>query len=237
MLCGELNAEGGNMHERFDKRTHAGWCVGQCLKFKTLPQDVITVGIARGGVPIAAEVATVLGTPLDILVVAKLRMPELPRLSIGAVTGGGEFVLDNDLIRYSGLTERRIQQILGAEKSNAAERDRFYRRVHGAGDWARRTVLLVDDGMVQGLTMLAAIKEARRRGADRVIVCVPVASFQAAESVRKAADDVLCLRLLEPFGSIDEWYSEYPRLTDAEAKSILDRVTDAAPEKAACCAA
>ncbi len=225
------------MYERFEQRTQAGWCLAQPLKLRRIPRTALVVGVTRGGVPLASEISKILRLPMDILVVRKICCPGNTELSIGAVAASGEFVLDKDVIHYLGLSMTHVEELVANEKDIATERECFYRAGRQPEPWTGRTVLLIDDGMARGMTMLAAVKEARKRGAANVVVCVPVSSQQALEEVRSVADEVVCLRTPEPFSEVDLWYWDFAPMTDSGIRETLQGQNEPKTEAATMTAA
>ncbi|HTQ94663.1 MAG TPA: phosphoribosyltransferase [Streptosporangiaceae bacterium] len=200
--------------------------------------DVVVLALPRGGVPVAFEVARGLRAPLDVIVVRKLGVPFQPECGFGAIGEGGVRFVDDRLVRMARLTRQEIDSVEGRE------RDRLNRRLGRLrGDrppvpLAGRTAVVVDDGIATGSTARAACLVARARGASRLIVAVPVGSAQAAASLRRDADEVICLHTPEPFVAIGDWYADFSQVTDAEIAGLLARVPvcagtrDAAPDPA-----
>lgn len=183
----------------------------------------IVLGLPRGGVPVAAEVAARLGAPLDVMVVRKLGLPAHPELAIGAVAAGGVRVLNEDVVRSFGTTRREIDEVTRAELRELERREGAYR---GGGEppaVADRDVILVDDGLATGATMRAAIAGVRALRPARVIVAVPVAAPDTCHEIARLADDVLCLQTPEPFVAVGRWYRTFDQTTDDEVRQLLRR--------------
>jgi putative phosphoribosyl transferase len=180
------------------------------------------LGLTRGGVPVAAEVARALQAPLDVVVVRKLGAPFEPELAIGAIAGDGAEVLDEELIHAFGIARKNVDVIIARERSEVERRERLYRAGEPPLDLKERTAILVDDGLATGSTMLAAVAFARKRSARRIVLAVPVASRQAVEKLRGKVDDCVVLATPEPFFAVGEWYSNFLPVNDAEVIKLLE---------------
>jgi putative phosphoribosyl transferase len=206
----------------FHDRADAGRALAQRLRhFKGL--DVVVLGLPRGGVPVAFEVATALAAPLDVIVVRKLAHPMQPELAIGALGEGGTRVLNPDVLR----TERiGADELANIERDARVEMDRQVARVrHGrlAVRLADRVAVIVDDGVATGSTARTACQIARAQGAARVVLAVPVASPRALARLADVADEVVCVDTPEWFYAVGEWYDDFTPTTDEEVLALLDR--------------
>jgi putative phosphoribosyl transferase len=186
-------------------------------------RDVLVLGLARGGLPVAAEVASALDAPLDVLVVRKLGAPMQPELAIGAIAADGTRVLNEEIIRDLALSTYSIDLITQREQAEVERRERVYRSGRPALDLKDRIVILVDDGLATGSTMLAAVRFASKRSPKKVVLAVPVGSIQALEMLRAEVDESVCLATPEWFYALGEWYRDFPQVTDIEVKSLLDQ--------------
>ena len=186
--------------------------------------DAVVLALPRGGVPVAFEVARGLQAPLDVIVVRKLGVPFQPESGFGAIGEGGARTVDDRVVRRARLTRQEIASVEGRE------RDRLNRRLGRLrGDrppvpLAGRTAVVVDDGIATGSTARAACLVARARGASRVIIAVPVGSAQAAASLRRDADEVICLHTPVPLVAIGDWYADFSQIADEEAARLLAQV-------------
>jgi|SRR5579872_786021 len=207
----------------FRDRTEAGRLLGVHLANRDFPKDSIVLGLPRGGVAVAFEVARALGFPLDVIVVRKLGVPWQPELAMGAITSGGVRVLDEKLIRQEGISHEDIDTVAVREGQEAERRERIYREGRSALELRNRTVILVDDGLATGSTMLAAVKCVKSFEPSSVIAAVPVASRQACMHLRQVADECVSLAVPEHFGSVGEWYQDFRQTSDAEVRDFLRR--------------
>ena len=200
--------------------------------------DAVVLALPRGGGPVAFEVARGLQAPLNVIVVRKLGVPFQPEYGFGAIGEDGARIIDDRVVRLARLTRQEIASV------ERRERDRLNRRLGRLrGDrppvpLAGRTAVVVDDGIATGSTARAACLAARARGAARVIVAVPVGSAQAAASLRRDADEVICLHTPVPFAAIGDWYADFSQVADAEVAGLLGQalthstIRNAGPEPA-----
>ena len=184
--------------------------------------DVVVLGLTRGGVPVAAEVAQALRAPLDVVVVRKLGVPFEPELAMGAIAGDGTEVLDQQLIHAVGLTDKDVSATVNRERAEVERRERLYRGGRPPLDLKERTAILVDDGLATGSTMLAAVAFARKRQAKRVVMAVPVSSVEACAKLREKVDECVCLATPDPFYAVGEWYWTFLSTPDAEVIQLLE---------------
>lgn len=195
--------------------------------------EPIVVGMPRGGVPVAAEIAGHLSAPLDIVVVRKIGCPWQPELGIGAIAEGGVCVLNDALLRDLGVRPDQLEASTAAEEEELARRVRRYRGERAAVPVEGRTVILVDDGLATGYTARAAIETLRRAGASRVILAVPVAPRDSVTALRKVADDVVVVDTPRWFQGVGQAYREFAQTSDEEVIAILEGAAEGAPEGAA----
>jgi len=181
----------------------------------------LVLGLPRGGVPVASEVAKALRAPLDILVVRKLGVPYQPELGMGAVGEDGVRVLNADVLRQARVTESQLAQVEARERAEVEERAARLRGGRPAIPLQARTVVIVDDGLATGGTARAAVRVARERGAARVILAVPVAPPETVAALRRDADDVVAVETPEPFFAIGGWYSDFSPTSDDEVIALL----------------
>jgi putative phosphoribosyl transferase len=183
----------------------------------------LVLGLPRGGVPVAFEVANALRAPLDVLVVRKLGVPFQPELGMGAVSEDGVRVLNPDVLRQAGVTETQLAQVEARERAEVEDRAVRLRRGRPAIPLQGRTVVIVDDGLATGGTARAAVHVARARGAARVILAVPVAPPDTVTALRRDTDDVVAVETPEPFFAIGGWYTDFSPTSDDEVVELLAR--------------
>lgn len=205
----------------FRDRRHAGRVLASVLEGRSLPDDALVLGLPRGGVPVAYEVARALGLPLDVFVVRKLGLPEQPELAVGAIASGGVVVLNEDVIRQAGLEASTVRALVTREREELARRERLHRGDAPAPALRGRTLLLVDDGLATGASMLAAVRAAQGAGAGRLVVAVPVAAVESCELLADTGLEVVCAETPVPFRAVGLWYEEFGQTTDAEVADLL----------------
>jgi putative phosphoribosyl transferase len=203
----------------FDDRVDAGRRLASRLTH--LHGDCVVVGLPRGGVPVAAEVAATLDAPLDVIVVRKLGVPSQPELGMGAIGEGGVRIVNEDIVRETGV---RLEELDAVERRERAELDRRVDRYRGgraAVALAGRTVIVVDDGIATGSTARAACAIVRALGATKVVLAVPVAPPRWADDLGDAADELVCVATPEPFRAIGPWYRDFTQTSDDEVVTAL----------------
>jgi predicted phosphoribosyltransferase len=210
----------------FRDRRQAGELLGQALSAFAGRKDVVVLGLPRGGVPVAAEVAHFLGAPLDVLSVRKLGAPMQKELAIGAIAEGGVRVLNRELVASLGLDHREIDALAGREERELERRVKLYRGGRGPLPVENRTVIVVDDGVATGATMRAGLQALRVRGAARIIAAAPVGAADSVESLRGDADEVVVLETPAGFQSVGRWYEEFGQTSDEEVRACLARQGD-----------
>ena len=191
------------------------------LEGRLAGEDTVVLALPRGGVPVAYEVATRLGAPLDILFVRKLGVPWQPELAFGAVATGDVVVLNDDHIQALGLGDDLISDIIDRERMELERREGLYRDSHGPVDIAGKTVIVVDDGIATGSTVRAALECLAERGPARRIVACPVAAAETVSGLEDQADEVVCLRKPVQFAAVGAWYDDFAPVSDAEVKQLL----------------
>ena len=217
---------------RFRNRTHAGRVLAAKLRAYAGRPNVLVLALPRGGLPVAFQVARGLGAPLDVFVVRKLGLPGREELAMGAIASGGVCVLNDEVVDRLEVAAETVAAVAATEREELARREAAYRGNRPAPVVQGRTVLLVDDGLATGATMRAAVAALRRLGPARVVVAVPVASAQAADSLRPEVDDLVCALTPEPFRAVGLWYEDFAQTSDAEIAQLLDRAARAGPEPA-----
>lgn len=202
----------------FRDRREAGRRLAQALAAYR-DRDPLVLGLPRGGVPVAYEVARALRAPLDVVVARKLGAPAQPELAIGAIGPGGVIVLDE---RY-GLTESDLEAIIARETAEMERRIRRFRGHDGVPNVEGRTVIVVDDGLATGLTVRAALKALRRRRPAWIVLAVPVAAPDTAARIAQGVDDFVCLETPGAFYAIGQWYLDFEPVSDETVVDVLER--------------
>jgi predicted phosphoribosyltransferase len=209
--------------QRFRNRTDAGRQLAEKLAAYADRPDVLVLALPRGGVPVGFEVARALGAPLDVFLVRKLGVPGHEELAMGAVATAGVRVLNDEIVRGLGISEREIDAVVARELHELTRRERLYRGDCPPPDVAGRTVILVDDGLATGATMRAAVAALRRQPQARIVIAVPTASPDTCEALKAEADDVVCAITPEPFFAVGHWYEDFTQTTDDEVRELLAR--------------
>jgi predicted phosphoribosyltransferase len=182
---------------------------------------IVVLGLPRGGVPVACEVAAELGAPVDALIVRKLGAPFNPELALGAIAHGGVTVYNDELLAQLHLDEAELDDVRARELAELERRERAYRAGRPPLALAGATVVIVDDGMATGATMHAAVVATRALAPFRIVVAVPTAAIDAVERLERVADRVVALVTPEPYFGVGAWYSQFPQLTDEDVVAAL----------------
>jgi predicted phosphoribosyltransferase len=206
---------------RFRDRTDAGRQLAERLAHYAGRPDVIVLGLPRGGVPVAAEVAKALGAPLDVFLVRKLGVPGQEELAMGAIAEGGVAVLNEDLIASLQIPRAAVEQAEAREGAELQRRQRLYRASRPAFDLGGRTVILIDDGLATGSTMEAAILALRRLGPARVVVAAPVGARESCDRLGRLADEILCASTPAWFSAVGQRYEDFSETSDDEVRRLL----------------
>ncbi len=203
-------------------RAEAGRALGTALARREWAEPVV-LGLARGGVPVAAEVASALHAPLGVAVARKIGAPGRPEFGIGAVTAHGPVVLDDRSVRLLGLTAADLDDAADRERTEALRRLDLYLADRDPERLAGRDVVLVDDGLATGVTATAALRALRRENPRALVFAAPVCAPQAAEALRQEADAVVCVSEPGNFQAVGQWYADFAQTTDDEVLALLDR--------------
>jgi putative phosphoribosyl transferase len=207
----------------FRDRRHAGRALAQVLTAYANRPDVIVLALPRGGVPVAFEVAEALHSPLDVFIVRKLGVPGHEEYAMGALASGGVRVLNKNVMRILDIPDTAVETVTRSEQRELERRERLYRGDRPAPDVHGRTVILVDDGLATGSTMLAAVKALHTQHPGRIVVAVPTASAETCEDLRSEADEVICATTPEPFRAVGLWYEDFSQTSDEEVRELLAR--------------
>jgi erythromycin esterase-like protein/predicted phosphoribosyltransferase len=208
---------------QFRDRAEAGRLLAERLRASAGRDDVVVLGLPRGGVPVAFEIARALDAPLDVFLVRKLGVPGHEELALGAIATGGTRVLNERLVESLGIPREWIEAIDAKEMRELERRERAYRGDRPPPDLTGRTVILVDDGLATGSTMLAAVQAVRQDEPERVVVAVPVAPAEVCAALREEADEVICLLTPPDFRAVGVWYADFTQTTDEEVRQLLER--------------
>lgn len=205
----------------FRDRKDAGQQLAKALE-PYQQEDCIILGLPRGGVVVAAEIAKVLNKPLDIMAVRKLGAPTHPELAIGAVAPNDVLVLNQHLIRALDVKEDELQEILRRETAELNRRLHYFRGRRPFPKLQNKTVLLVDDGLATGASAMAAIRATRAMGAHHIVLAVPVGAHSTVSDLRREVDELICLEAPEFFDAVSHWYVAFPQTTDTEVIRLLE---------------
>jgi erythromycin esterase-like protein/predicted phosphoribosyltransferase len=204
----------------FTDRMDAGRRLGYRLRHRVQDHAVV-LALPRGGVPVAAEVAGILGTSFDVLIVRKLGVPHHEEFAMGAIASGGAIILREDIIHRLGLKRQNVDAVVARERLELTRREQLYRPDKQPLHVQGRTVIVVDDGMATGSTMQAAVQSLRSRHAGRIIVAVPVASADAIERLKEEADEVIALLEPDPFVAVGLYYKDFSQTSDKDVVRLL----------------
>ncbi|MEY2403779.1 MAG: putative phosphoribosyl transferase [Acidimicrobiaceae bacterium] len=215
--------EASEVHNRriFANRQDAGRQLGEALGDLTPVADVVVLGLPRGGVPVAHEVAAAIGAPLDVFVVRKLGAPSQPELALGAVASGGTIVLNDEILRHLGVDRARLDAIIAAERAVVDERDLAYRGDRAPLAVEGQTVVVVDDGLATGATMRAALAALRTRNVGELVAAAPVAPPEVVTMLDGEADRVVVLEAPDRFIAVGAWYGDFRQVSDEEVRELI----------------
>jgi predicted phosphoribosyltransferase len=212
-------------------RREGGRVLARKLKAFAGRTDVVVLGLPRGGVPVAYEVASALHAPLDVFLVRKLGMPGAEELAFGALASGGLRLVDESLLRRYGVSAEEVERIAERERRELDRRERAYRGGRPPLPLRGRVVLLVDDGLATGSSMTAAILALRGVAPARIVAAAPVAPPDTCERLREIADTVVCVLTPDPFEAVGRWYRDFDQTTDEEVRELLARARAERPEE------
>ncbi len=205
----------------FQDRYDAGQQLAHALESYASDAGAVVVGLPRGGVPVAFQVAHALGLPLDILLVRKLGVPGQEEWAMGAIAGGGIRVLNDEVIDELAIDPDLVESVTAQEEAELTRREHAYRGNRPPLDVAGCTVLLIDDGLATGMTMRAAIRALRHRHPARIVVAVPVGSAETCDEMAVLVERLVCLKTPSPFRAVGRWYEDFSPTTDEEVCAIL----------------
>ena len=209
----------------FRDRREAGDVLAQKLASYRDRNDVLVLGLARGGVPVGWPVAHALGAPLDVFLVRKLGVPQWQELAMGALASGGGVVINDSLVRSLGISDDQVQDAIERETDELHRRERAYRGDRPPVDMANKTVILVDDGIATGASMLAAVRAVRADAPSAVVVAVPVGPPSTCRELAAEADDVVCATMPPGFEAVGQVYEDFHQVSDDEVRELLGAPT------------
>ena len=207
----------------FRTRLDAGRALGERLASYFGRPDLRVLGLPRGGIPVAFEVARRLDAPLDVFVVRKLGVPGQEELAMGAIATGGIRVVNREVVSSMGISEATLDRVAAMEEEELQRREKAYRGSRPALDVAGATVIVVDDGLATGSTMRAAVAALRQQKPAMVVVAVPVAAPSTRDELAREVDEVVCVATPDPFLAVGRFYEDFAQTTDAEVHDLLAR--------------
>jgi len=209
---------------RFRDRVEAGQLLGvEVARRLGARNDILVLGLPRGGVPVAYRVAQALQAPMDVFIVRKLGVPGHEELAMGAIASGGVRVLNRDVLAYAAISQKTIDSVVAREEQELHRREQSYRGARGPLDVRGKTVVIVDDGLATGSTMRAAVAALRKMEPGIIVVAVPLAAPQTCEELTREVDEMICLRTPEPFQAVGLWYDDFAQTDDSEVHDLLER--------------
>src|SRR5213075_1509942 len=211
------------MERAFANRSEAGRLLAERLGKYAGRNDLLVLGLPRGGVPVAYEVAKRLNAPLDVFIVRKLGVPGFEELAAGAIASGGVRVLNQDVMRAIPYASEAIEAVTAKETAELQRREQTYRNGRAAPELRDRVVILVDDGLATGATMRAAVKALRQRGVAKIVVAVPVGPPDTCREFEDEADETVCASTPEFFQAVGQYYEDFSQTSDEEVRELLAR--------------
>ncbi len=214
-------------------RREAGRLLASALGHYANRADVLVLALPRGGVPVAYEVATALGTGLDIFLVRKLGLPGHPEYAMGAIATGGVQVLNDEAIGWYRVPQDVVEAVVASETLELQRREAAYRDGRTAAPIAGKVAIIVDDGLATGSSMRAAVTAVRKLAPSRIVVAVPVGAPSTCRDLQAIADEVVCARTPEPFSAVGQWYRNFSQTEDDEVRTLLRAHAASTPQGAA----
>ena len=214
------------MERVFSNRAEAGRFLAEKLGNYAERDDVIVLGLPRGGVPVAYEVAQRLRAPLDVFIVRKLGVPGFEELAAGAIASGDVRVLNEDVVRALPHADEIIESVTARETAELERREQSYRNGRPPPELRNRIVILVDDGLATGATMRAAVAALRRHGAAKIIVAVPVGAPETCRELEELVDEIVCAIAPEFFQAVGQYYEDFSQTSDEEVRDLLKRAAE-----------
>lgn len=215
-------AKGQTVQLPFADRREAGRVLAELMRAYQGRPGLLVLALPRGGVPVAYELAAALSAPLDLIIVRKLGAPQQEELAMGAIASGGAMVVNRDVVTALRITESDIESVAARERQELERREREYRGDRPRPHIQGREVIVVDDGLATGSTMLAAVSALRGLGPARIIIAVPVAPPETCEALRGEVDAVICAATPPKFRGVGAWYKDFKQTSDDEVQQLLD---------------
>ncbi|AGA28082.1 phosphoribosyltransferase [Singulisphaera acidiphila] len=217
------------MARPFQDRYDAGrQLAGELVHYAGRP-DVLVLALPRGGVPVAYEVARVLGVPLDLFLVRKLGVPGQKELAMGAIATGGVRLLNEEIVRRFGIPPEVIDRVTATERQELERREQVYRGDRPKPEVRGKTAILIDDGLATGASMRAAVAALRQMQPARTVIAVPIAAPSTCKEFQDEVDEVICARTPEPFYAVGLWYEDFSQTSDEEVRDLLTRAESERP--------
>lgn len=207
----------------FKNRVEAGQKLAIAMRIFAKESDLLILALPRGGVPVAFEVARELNAPLDVCLVRKLGVPGHEELAMGAISYGGGIVVNQEVVDALGIPLSTVTQVAAVETAELKRRESSYRKGRAPLKVEGKTLILVDDGLATGSTILAALKVLRPQNPKKIIVGVPVTPASTFQEVRQQVDDMVCLMTPEPFYGVGQWYEDFSQTSDREVNELLKK--------------
>jgi putative phosphoribosyl transferase len=214
-----------HMPRRFRNRREAGRLLATRLLHFANRRDVVILALPRGGVPVAYEVAVAIGAPLDVFTVRKLGVPGHEEFAMGAIGSGGAYVLNSEVIDALHIPHAQVEDVTERESKELNRREHLYRDSRPFPKLEGSTVILIDDGIATGASMIVAVKALQQKSPRKIVVAVPVAPPDVLTALRAYADEVIYYETPEPFGGVGAWYADFSQVTDDEVRGLLDQAS------------
>jgi predicted phosphoribosyltransferase len=211
--------------QTFRDRHEAGRVLAEELTPYRGKDDVLVLGLARGGVPVASEIASALHAPLDVFLVRKLGVPRWSELAMGALASGGGVVMNDNVVSGLHITDEQVREVIDSETVELARREHAYRGGRPVADPRDKIVILVDDGIATGASMLAAVRAIRAGGPQSIVVAVPVGPQSVCSELAQVADDVVCTTMPPGFEAVGQVYGDFHQVSDDEVRELLNTPT------------
>lgn len=215
--------QGGGSVKRFESRREAGKQLGEALRSYAGNPFVRVLGLPRGGIEIAYEIAMTLGAPLNAFIVRKLGVPGHPELALGAIASSNTAVFNQSVISALGISQSEIDSVIERERLELGKRERQYRIAGGPLDVTGKVLIVADDGLATGASMKAAIEALRQKEPKWIVCAVPIAAESALESMRRECDEIVCLHAAAAFESVSEFYEDFRQTTEEEVQTLLEQ--------------